>query len=234
VTKREVRFSLNSNEGEIAEKITSISKNLGYSTHVTRSKVGNSSVVSITSRVLARAFDAWCGHRAFYKRIPDFLLCHKDLKLLDNFLMGYLGGDFHSYTKRSRRSKGYVSCSTVSRTLAEQLQLAHARLGVWSNVAVRDESTEAIIMGRRVRLHPKYSVTHSLEPNPKRRRVVFLPDKILTPIRSISKSTYEGVVHNLGTTDNTYLVSNAVVHNCGRRFPTDIQLSMHTKLHYLV
>ena len=231
--KSDVRFSLSSNEQEISERAISVSRELGYSARLNRSTVANSVLVSISSRVLARAFDTWCGHKAFNKRIPDFLLCHQDLKLLESFLRGYEEGDSYTFTKRSHKNPGYVASSTVSKTLAQQLQLAYARLGIWANVGIRDRSLETIIMGRRVQLHTKYSVIYSLEPNPKRRRVVFLRDKILTPIRDVSRSNYAGPVHNLATLDNTFLVSNAVVHNCGRRFPTDIQLSMHTKLHYI-
>jgi NADH-quinone oxidoreductase B subunit len=40
------------------------------------------------------------------------------------------------------------------------------------------------------------------------------PDFIAVPIRDVSKVPYSGRVNNLETADNTYLVSNAVVHNC--------------------
>jgi NADH-quinone oxidoreductase B subunit len=40
------------------------------------------------------------------------------------------------------------------------------------------------------------------------------PDFIVVPIKKISKVPYSGHVKNLETADNTYLVSNAVVHNC--------------------
>ena len=233
VVKSDVRFSLSTEEAEISDRIASISRDLGYTSRLVRLNLANSVLVSIPSRVLARAFDNWCGHRASNKRIPDFLLCHKDTRLVASFLRGYEAGEGYTFAKRSGRNPGYVACSTVSRILAQQLQLSYARLGIWANVGIRDRSREAFIMGRRVRLHTKYSVTYSPEPNPKRRRVVFLSNKVLTPIREITRSKYSGVVHNLATLDNTYLVSNAVVHNCGRRFPSDIQLSMHTKLHYI-
>jgi NADH-quinone oxidoreductase B subunit len=40
------------------------------------------------------------------------------------------------------------------------------------------------------------------------------PEFIAVPIRKIESVDYSGVVNNLETGDNTYLVSNAVVHNC--------------------
>lgn len=232
-TKSDVRFSLNSNEVEIQARINSISRSLGYSASRTLSNSANSMLVNIPSRVLSRAFNAWCGHGAINKRIPDFLLCHHDLSLLRGFLDGYEIGDGYTFPRRSPKSAGYKSSSTVSRVLAEQLQLAYARLGIWASVWIRSNAADAVIMGRPCKLHTKYAVTYPLEPNLKRRRVLFVPDRVLTPIRDIRRWNYSGRVHNLATMDNTYLVSNAIVHNCGRRFPTDIQLSMHTKLHYI-
>src|SRR5207249_11172930 len=40
------------------------------------------------------------------------------------------------------------------------------------------------------------------------------PEFIAVPIRKIEHVDYSGAVNNLETGDNTYLVSNAVVHNC--------------------
>ncbi|HYB04424.1 MAG TPA: LAGLIDADG family homing endonuclease [Nitrososphaerales archaeon] len=233
VTDKEARFSLSSQEEEIKVRIESIVCKLGNSTYVRCSDAANSMLLSIPSRVLARAFDAWCGHGASNKEIPDFVLCHEDLSILRAFLKGYEAGDSYTHTKRSKRSPGYRSSSTVSKILAQQLQLAYARLGIWANVGIREYAGEGLIMGRKCSLHTKYSVSYSLEPNPKRRRVRFLGERILSPIRQITEEDYSGSVHNLETSDNTYLVSNAIVHNCGRRFPTDIQLSLHTKLHYI-
>lgn len=233
VTKSEARFSLSRDEDEIVKKITLVAEDLGYSTYCSRSGTANSLLLSIPSRVLARAFDSWCGHKAANKKIPDFILCHRDLRLLKSFIEGYELGNGYTHSKISKKSNGYRSCSTVSRILAQELQLAYARLGVWASVEIRDKLDEGYIMGRKCSLHVKYSVSYPLVPNPKRGRVRFLEGRILSPIRQITREQYSGFVHNLSTSDNTYLVSNAIVHNCGRRFPTDIQLSLHTKLHYI-
>ena len=41
-------------------------------------------------------------------------------------------------------------------------------------------------------------------------------DYIITPVKNITKEEYNGNVYNLETEDQTYLVSNAIVHNCAR------------------
>jgi hypothetical protein len=233
VTK-EVRFSLNKNEEEIRANITTIAKQLGYSTYVQYVADASSMLVSIPSRVLARALDNWCGHRAPNKKIPDFILFHSDERILRAFLQGYEIGDSYDNINKLRGNKIYRTCVTTSRILAQQLQLAYVRLGIWAGIYVRNSDTEEFIMGRKCSLHTKYAVSFPLDPNAKRQKVRFLEDKVLCPIRNITKMTYDGKVHNIGTTDGTYLVSNAVVHNCGKWFRTDFELNLHTKLHYIL
>src|SRR5487761_751060 len=231
---KETRFSLNRNEGEIGANIARIAKQVGYSSYVQYAADYDSMLVTISSRVLARAFDSWCGHRAPNKKIPDFILFHSDERILRAFLLGYEAGDSYDNTNKLRGNKIYRMCATVSSILAQQLQLAYARLGIWASICVIKSSNEQFIMGRKCSVHAKYVVSYPLEPNVKRRKVRFLEDKVLCPIRNIRKMMYEGKVHNLGTTDGTYLVSNAVVHNCGKWFKTDIERDLHTKLHYII
>ena len=231
---KEVRFSIVSDENDIRQRIARIAKNLGYSTYTTFVKNANSMLVTIPSRVLARAFDQWCGHKAPNKKIPDFLLFHKKIEYLNAFLHGYEIGEGYVGINKLGGSKMYRSCSTTSNILAQQLQLAYARLGIWASISIKNEKTQDVIMGRKVSLHSAYLITYPAHPNNKRTKVQFLNDKILTPIRTISNEIYDGPVCNLETSDNNYLVSNAIVHNCGRWFGSDLELSMHTKLHYLI
>ena len=233
ITEKEVRFSLNRTEEEIRAEIVRIANELGYSTITNYSQVVSSMLVIVTSRVLARAFDQWCGHRAPNKAIPDFILCHSDKRILASFLQGFEAGDSYDGINKLRGNKVYRTSITTSRILAQQLQLAYARLGIWSGVSVRSTHAEGLVMGRRCSLHVKYGVSYPLEPNLKRQKVRFLGDRVLSPIRKITRTDYEGPVCNLHTTDNTYLVSNAIVHNCGRWFSSDMAMSLHQKIHYI-
>ena len=231
---KEVRFSLNSNEQQINTKIKEIALELGYSTYARYIEDANSMLVTISSRVLSRAFDEWCGHKAPNKKIPDFILYHKGEEILRAFLRGYEIGDSYDATNKSRGNKVYRTSTTTSRILAQQLQLAYARLGKWAGIYVKREATEGIIIGRKCSFHCVYFVSYPLESNIKRQKVRFVGDKVLSPVRHVTRESYNGNVYNIGTDDNTYLVSNAIVHNCGKWFKTDLELSMHTKLHYLV
>ncbi len=230
----EVRFSLESHEQEIRDKINKIAIRLGYSPYTQYADHARSMLVVIPSRDLARAFDFWCGHRAPNMRIPDFVLLHKEKSLVRAFLKGYEEGNSSEATNKLRGNKVYRVSSTTSNLLAQQLQLAYARLGIWASISVKHEKTGDVIMDRKVAVLLKYSVEYPLQPNASKSKVRFFEDRILSPIRTITRQDYEGNVCNLETTDNCYLVSNAIVHNCGRWFKTDIELSMHTKLHYLV
>lgn len=231
---KEVRFSIARDENDIRLRIARIANNLGYSSFSTFVKNTNSMLIAIPSRVLARAFDQWCGHKAPNKKIPDFLLFHKKIEYLNALLEGYEIGDGYVGVNKLRGSTMYRSCSTTSRILAQQLQLAYARLGIWASISIKSEKTQDVIMGRKVSVHTAYNVTYPAHPNNKRTKVRFLTDKILTPIQTISNEIYDGPVCNLETSDDNYLVSNAIVHNCGKWFGSDLELSMHTKLHYLI
>jgi len=230
----EVRFSLNIKEKEIKESIAKIAKTLGYSTYTRNLEDSNSMLVCIPSRVLARAFDKWCGHKAPNKMIPDFVLFHEDEEIVKAFLQGYEIGDSCDNINKLRGNKIYRTNTTTSKILAQQLQLAYARLGKWAGIYIKREATEGIILGRKCSFHAEYFVSYPLKPNPKRQKVRFIADNVFSPVRHVLRTEYEGNVFNIGTGDNTYLISNAIVHNCGKWFRTDLELSMHTKLHYLV
>jgi hypothetical protein len=134
--------------------------------------------------------------------------------------------------------------STVSRILVMQLQLAYARLGLFASISPRRKIDEAgLIEGRKVKLHKSFQITVTKKFVYKNAiRVRIFDNYILTPINKVSTTQYIGDVWNIETVDNTYLVSNAVVHNCGssmdisefqevkRKFRTKYGLQIQTLL----
>jgi hypothetical protein len=230
---KELRFSLGSHATTIRRRIYRIAKDMGYSAYTPYSSTANSMLVAITSRVLARAFHTWCGHGASNKKIPDFILFHKDESLVRAFLEGYEVGDGYVATNKHGGNKKYMVCSTTSKLLVQQLQLAHARLRKWASISIKREKSKDVILGRKVALDHTYNISYPIKSNSIESKVRFIDDRILSPIRSVTKKSYRGNVCNLETTGNTYLVSNAVVHNCGKWLKSELELSMHTKLHYL-
>jgi Icc-related predicted phosphoesterase/signal peptidase I len=203
-----VVFSSNTIETEIRKRIQGVTRDLGLSSITIPHRLESEISTMIASRALSRAFPAWCGHLAHNKRIPDFLLFHKDISLLRAFLRGHQDGD----GGRENTGSGVIKLTTVSKTLALQLQLAYARLGITTSIYVT-KAHEDVIQGRRVWSKEKYRIGFSISPRWTKSYVQ--KDRILVPVRRISRHNYIGTVHNLSTSDNTYLVSNVVTHNCG-------------------
>ena len=73
------------------------------------------------------------------------------------------------------------------------------------------------IMRRTVKLHAQFRCSVIYDSHWSLWRE--LPDKYLVPIRRIETTYYKGKVFNIETTDNTYLISNVVSHNCGTVIP---------------
>jgi LAGLIDADG DNA endonuclease family protein len=207
-----IQFSISSSELNIARRVRSIARSLGYSATIIRR--ANSLTIYIPSAVLARFFKHNCGHRAYRKMIPDFILRHTDNDLLKAFLDGYLEGDGH-IDKQTQYGRDYtrVNFTTVSKALALQLQLAFARLGWLVHLVKHQVASQGAIKGKAVRLHESYRGT--LYPTPASDRLNRLHSgSFYLPITSLKLVHYDGPVYNIGTQDHTYLVSNAIVHNC--------------------
>jgi len=205
----DVFFSLGKDEEVLARHISEIARSLGYAPQIRERDT--TLVVRFSSSILARALRDWCGHLSENKKIPDFILYHKNGSLLRSFLGGYYKGDGNVTV--DKRGPVFHRASTTSKILALQIQLAYARLGCFARVRREPREGTAVIEGRTVRTRDAYSLSLLTS---KRKMADFRinSDFIVVPIRKITKVPYSGEVRNLETSDNTYLVSNAVVHNC--------------------
>jgi hypothetical protein len=205
-----IQFSLHSSESELIDSIDRISRK--FLNHPTSKKVhlsNHCAVVTIPSKILARAFPTWCGKGASNKKIPDFIFYNKNENILNAFIEGYFAGDG---CKTISKGTKYWSATTVSKTLALQLQLAFAKTGVFAHLFLSKEKGKSLILGRLCNTKEKYSILVNLSQ--KRSFVKITDDSILVPIRKIKKTYYSGKVYNIKTQDGTYLLSNTVVHNC--------------------
>ncbi|MDA4114003.1 MAG: hypothetical protein OK474_08150, partial [Thaumarchaeota archaeon] len=204
----DVFFALGHDEEGMARRVETIVRGLDYSPSTKARPTGLN--VRFSSSILARALREWCGHFAENKKMPDFILYHQDPKILEAFLSGYLEGDGSRTT--DPRGPRYDRATSTSRTLVLQLQLAYARLGHFARVRIGHRGGESSIMGRTVHTRDSYEVW--LQTNRKASGFKVEPDYIAVPVREVSLVPYSGEVNNIETTDNTYLISNAVVHNC--------------------
>jgi len=213
---RRINFALHSKETELAQAIKTILGRFGVPSTTRKVEGEEGIVLDCCSTVLARALRSWCGHLAPNKRIPDFVLFHRDLSILEAFLHGYSKGDGGWARGNPRKLElNQLQLSTTSRLLALQLQLAYARLGRYASVYNNQHEREMEIQGRKVFVKEAYTVRFM--PVNTNIRVYEKEDHLffMLPIRSISRERFKGPVYNLEAPgDNTYLVSNVISHNC--------------------
>ncbi|MDG6901004.1 MAG: SufD family Fe-S cluster assembly protein [Nitrososphaerota archaeon] len=203
-----LKFALNSDEVRLRDRLTHLFEALGYKVRTYRQKSENGIEVVVFGEVLSRAFESWCGRGAPNKRVPDFVLLHTDPSITDSFLEGCVSGD-GTTTSNCMGKKNVIHIVTTSGLLAMQVQLLGARKGLFFRITRASKAGN--VQGRSVRIHPKYDVRCSLSDSNQTR----VDDKfIYAPIRRIENIGYSGPVYNLGTTDHTYLISNAISHNC--------------------
>jgi len=200
-----VVFSLGTHEKKLQNSVCKIVKSLGYSPSVSERNAATDIIVS--SMILNRAFSAWCGKGVLNKKLPDFILLHKNLSLVKAFLDGYIAGDGCIY-------RGVVWAESVSKVLALKLQILSARLGKFLHINSKPPRKERF-QGRKVNRHESYGMYYNI--NDTQFQVKIFDTFIITPVRQVNVTSYKGRVYNIETDDNTYLVSNAVVHNCGRK-----------------
>jgi intein/homing endonuclease len=203
-------LTIGKHEAELANNIKSVVGRLGLNCY--EDFVRTSRRIRITSTIFGRALDKLCGHGAANKKVPDGLL-FAGRDVIEAFIEGYESGDGHYYYNVGRGTavKTMVAV-TVSKTLALQLQLLYAKVGRWLNIHYHPTKGKHVIEGRVVNVKPSYSMQSAKEYNAKGHK--WIDGYVTVPIISLERLPYSGYVYNLETTDNTYLISNAVVHNC--------------------
>lgn len=212
---RSIEFSLGSSEVELIRRLKSIVESLDFSLY-TEDIPGEKGIKAIMCSVaLTLVMPAICGRGASNKRIPDAILFHSDERVISAFLEGYQSGD----GSKKNTIKGYEvsSFTTTSKTLAYQLQLLYGRLGIFLSLRRERPAREGFILGRHVKMKESYTGNWCSDIRATRRKRLHgkgIDEAFYLPVKWIRRAHYSGAVHNLGTLDHTYLVSNVVVHNC--------------------
>ncbi len=204
----DVHYSLEHEAAGLAKRVCAISESFGYAPRMKGS--GTATEVGFSSAIMARALRDWCGHLAENKKVPDFILYHNDAGILEAFLEGYLrrgGSDIGD-----KGGQWHMRAETSSKVLALQLQLACARLGRFAAISRTAARGVQNIPGGTAVTRDSYTV--SVLQSRETSDAEVTDDFIAVPITGVELVDYSGLVSNLETGDNTYLVSNAVVHNC--------------------
>ncbi len=217
--KEYIQFSLHENELTLFEKVKEIFASLGngYKVRAYKKPGCHGIELQVSCTILARAIGVWCGKGALDKQVPDFIMT-ADNQIKTAFLRGLFDGD-------GSLSGNTKSLHSSSKKLVLQAQLLVASLGGMMGIS-RKKPAKAMLKSENRVIQSKESwwlegsspdvariFGHAYSKQPQRNYVV-TGDSILVPVTSVSKHRYEGDVFNIETTDHTYLVNNAIVHNC--------------------
>jgi len=142
-------------------------------------------------------------------------MLNKNDEILQAFLKGWEEGDGYWFAEGHEKTEQHFSGATASKTLGLQLQLLYMSLNIGANLSRRVLAGSKTICGRSVVRSDLYAIDYSTTGS-NQCFTKHIEKYFFHPIRRIDVNEYDGPVHNIETTDNTYLVSNAVVHNCVR------------------
>lgn len=181
----------------------------------------NSVQVTVRDRIYAQWLLDHAGEGFDQKQVPTEIFSW-DVESKKAFLAGLLDSDGSVDVK-----KGTSRLSVRNRNLTEGMQLVCASLG-WGS-AIHDETVTSEWMPEPqdisvLHLGAKYTrelATYSVRARKYSRdargkdNCVVTSEGLWRPVKSVELSEYEGLVFNIGVaTDETYTVSNVLVHNC--------------------
>lgn len=216
-----INFSLHAKEIDIVNRIKKIGERFGYSVRDYPKADGDNGVeVHFGCATLGWALIEWCGDGARNKRIPEFIMTADD-SLRTSFLRGLFDGDGW---KQGDGGRFKIQLTTSSRVLVQQVQLLMTSLGCLPGIWHRDPAESTLKSGRVIHQgeswilgssSPDAATIFGMQREGREMwSYVDVGDYVLTPVTEKKAKWYDGLVYNIETGENTYLVSNALVHNC--------------------
>lgn len=165
-----------------------------------------------------------CGKLSKNKRIPTKILYNQNLKILEKYLYGYWRGD-GAFVNNKKYS--FITFTTISETLALDLQLAIGRFGVVASVNKDNKQREYNFNGRKgVNCGHSYIIRtpnkkihdiFDLDRQETRKTEFFFEydNKLWVKIRKINKENKDTMVYNFEVEGNhSYTSNNIISHNC--------------------
>jgi intein/homing endonuclease len=176
-------------------------------------KRGNVVQITYNNSVVAKWFKRECYING-EKSIPSFAI-YMDEYWIREFVEGLLVGD-------GKRGGKFGTLYTTSKTLAYQLAVLLAKIGVIPSIIISNKRRVRVKKGGKV---INESEGYEVKCLPKYRRVYgyVLPDYIAIQIKEVQFHDYNGEVFNIETEDNTYSIP-FIVHNSddGGRYQDDV------------
>ncbi len=186
----------------------------------TKSK-GNSTTILFSSQIFSSFIDENIGHLAEHKKIPVFLLGVNSKDLLP-LLEGLFAGDG---SIRIRNGKPYASYTSISKLLVEQISYILSGFNIiTTRYKTKGGKTVTIYNNKKpsitkdvYNIELSSKAIHSIYTNHVDIWDTFDTNDLAIPIKSIDEEVHSGLVYNLEVEDdNSYVVENFSVHNCGR------------------
>ena len=149
-----------------------------------------------------------CGHLAAGKRVPSEALTW-DNETLSSLLDGYLSADGHF-----KKSKGIMSCNTVSYELANDIVLITQTLGYKPVCHIEKRNGKMNILGRECDVHDRYEIYWQTDPN-KSKYLRVLDGKRYTYRFSMTPVEPQEVYNITVDENHSYVASGIDSLNCG-------------------
>lgn len=214
-----VSFAVNSEERKLIEDISSLSLELtGRKPYIReRKQIGKVTEITICSKKLSMLLKKIAGKGAGNKKLTEEIMLlppEKQKEIVD----AYFVGDGYSGIADLGRHQ-YFRASTLSVALAVQMQEMFARMGIFASLYWKKMKPHTY--KNRIIKPSGDQVFISYQQKKEFSSVQKTKYGFLVPIKTINKSPYKGLVHNLETASDphSYLVKGFVVHNCGSKTP---------------
>lgn len=199
-----VYWSFGKHETQLIERTKSLIKEIfGKDAGIINKRT--STVVYICSVSLARFLHNKFGSSANNKVIPTFIM-ESPKDIAKSFINGYFKGDGYL-------NGNYKDFCTSSIYIVIQLQKLLSKLNIFAPVFHSKKGSKQIyIENRLVTRHDEYHIY--INENTHMRNYGENENNFYIPIKKTWRNHYKGKVYNFETEDNTYQISNIVVHNC--------------------
>jgi Fe-S cluster assembly protein SufB len=204
-----VTFTVGEHETEVIQDLTYLIEHLtGKRAQVVRQPKRHAvNIIAYSHDLMAFCLEH-AGKGAATKRLSEAIM-RLPAEALRPLLDAYFAGDGNICWKGNSEMHRII---TASETLARQIQMLLARLGIYASIEHR-AGGEDTIQGRRIRRRPQYVVVWT-----NRRRMGEVRDAgdyFLVPIKQIERVPYNGFVFNLDVEEpHSYLVRGFATHNC--------------------
>lgn len=218
------KWTLNFKEPEISKKLCAILDKLNLYYNVREREAEGTRCVVVTKSQFGRKMDKEVGHGSINKKIPTSILYNKNERILISFLKGYYDGDGYFNQKY-----GVLQATTVSQTLAQQLQTAWARLGYFAKISSfqrkrkrrKKNGTLGVVnkeYGINLNMPEGIRILGYDAPNKhsKNAQSYIFDDAIYIPIKEISFEYCETELVVISTQDESFLASNCISRNSGK------------------